>query len=253
MTLETEVARLSRTGTIFVFAAVALAIAAGAELGLSLHNSWATWGLAVISTVSSLALVGLVRERREHDRRIVGFERQLEEAKRELRELATSDGLTGLKNRRAFREKLDDEFNRATRYGLPLSVVLLDLDHFKRFNDAFGQAGGDKVLNTLGRLLLEGARSTDVVARCGGDEFAIILTNTDAEGAKTAADRYREAIAAAPWELRAITASFGVTTLGNHESGAGLISAAATALHCAKRHGRNCVHQSDRFVPVAAG
>lgn len=187
--------------------------------------------------------------RREHERRLEDYQRMLEEANAELQELATTDPLSGLKNRRAFREKLDEEFARATRYGAPLSVLLLDVDHFKKFNDAFGHPAGDEVLKKVARLLTDNARSTDFVARYGGEEFAVILPNADREGALVQAERCRQAIADAPWEQRGVTASFGVSTLGlAHEDGSSLISEADEALYLSKKEGRNCVHHAGALL-----
>jgi len=167
---------------------------------------------------------------------------ELEETNARLRDLATMDGLTGLKNHRAFQERLREEVDRATRYNIPLSVVLMDVDHFKDYNDAFGHPAGDAVLRRIAEVLLSTARSTDLVARYGGEEFVVMLPEADAESARYAAERFRVAIEAIPWRERKVTASFGVATLSLAIlSPAALIGQADAALYRAKRHGRNCV------------
>ena len=100
---------------------------------------------------------------------------QLEETNKELEALATTDGLTGLKNRRTFGEKLTEEHARAVRYHQPLSLLLLDVDHFKQYNDTFGHPAGDVVLRSVAQALGSTARDTDVAARYGGEEFVLIL------------------------------------------------------------------------------
>ncbi len=190
-----------------------------------------------------------VTERRGTERLLDDYRRNLEDANRRLaaanarlEELATTDALTGLKNRMVLQQQLDEEHRRALRYEEPLSLVLLDVDHFKAFNDTFGHPAGDEVLQQLGRLLRETARTTDVVARFGGEEFAVLLPRTDFEGAIRLAERFRHAIASASWERRLVTASFGVASVEREmtESSA-LVSAADTAMYRAKQLGRNRV------------
>ena len=139
---------------------------------------------------------------------------ELEAANGELERLATTDGLTGPKNSRTFRERLAEEFRRAARYGLPLSLMMLDVDRFKQYNDSFGHPAGDAVLAQIADILCRKTRETDLVARYGGEEFVVILPLTDGEGALVIAERVRAAIAAAPWDQRAVTASVGVASLG---------------------------------------
>jgi len=166
----------------------------------------------------------------------------LEEANLRLDALATTDGLTGVKNRRAFGEKLAEEITRSTRYGPPLSLLLLDVDKFKQYNDTFGHPAGDEVLKTVARLLLEQARATDFVARYGGEEFTLVLPDTGAEGAVVMAERLRAVLEAAPWAQRAVTASFGAATLSREiNTDTALIGAADRALYDSKENGRNRV------------
>jgi diguanylate cyclase (GGDEF)-like protein/PAS domain S-box-containing protein len=134
---------------------------------------------------------------------------QLEAANALLHSLATTDGLTGLKNHRAFQERLVEEFERARRYEAPLSVILLDVDQFKQYNDTYGHQEGDRVLKILADVMCNVARETDYLARYGGEEFVILLPNTGREGALRAAERYRSALEAHAWPLRSVTASLG--------------------------------------------
>jgi diguanylate cyclase (GGDEF)-like protein/PAS domain S-box-containing protein len=187
------------------------------------------------------------------------YERRLEEAQRNLRQeqeklqemnnrlsdLASLDALTQLRNRRAFEERLEDELRRSRRHGYATSLVLLDIDYFKAFNDAYGHPAGDEVLRQVGRLLRRTLRASDFAARYGGEEFAIILPNTDAEGAGVAAEHIREAIQTATWTERSITASVGVATWGGLVTTAdALIDQADRALYISKQAGRNRVSQS---------
>jgi diguanylate cyclase (GGDEF)-like protein/PAS domain S-box-containing protein len=168
--------------------------------------------------------------------------RQLEELNVRLEALATTDGLTGLKNHRTFQERLLEEVRRAVRYGAPLSILMLDVDRFKTYNDAFGHPAGDAILRKIAEVIKTTARTTDVVARYGGEEFAVILPETDREQARIAAERFRAAIEATPWPEWAVTASFGVATLARTASDSvALIAQADAALYQSKRIGRNCV------------
>jgi diguanylate cyclase (GGDEF)-like protein len=164
----------------------------------------------------------------------------LARANAHLERLATTDGLTGLKNHRTFQGSLVTEYARARRYETPLSIVLLDVDHFKTFNDTFGHPAGDAVLCRVGSLLQQTARTTDIVARYGGEEFALLLPETPSEGAECIAERLRQAVAAAGWDHRNVTVSVGVSSLEDDTpSPAALVEAADRALYTSKRNGRN--------------
>jgi len=168
-----------------------------------------------------------------------------------LADLATIDGLTGVKNHRAFQEHLDTEWQRRARTTAPLSVILFDVDHFKQYNDAYGHPGGDEVLRTIGRLLNQFARDSDLVARYGGEEFAVIAADTDVEGAVALAERLRAAIEDAKWPHRAVTASFGVSTSSlSTQQPQELIAAADSALYRSKALGRNQVTHSRTLIDV---
>ncbi len=190
-----------------------------------------------------------ITDRREHESQLDSYRQRLEEANRQLKLLATTDALTGLQNRRAFQERLVEEVERAQRYGQPVSLLLLDVDHFKQFNDSFGHLVGDEVLKQVSRILEATARISDYVARFGGEEFAIILPSTDSCGALILAERFREAIASEPFPDRRITASLGVATLSRQSHGLSdiidgltLIKGADEALYFSKQNGRNQVH-----------
>jgi diguanylate cyclase (GGDEF)-like protein len=159
-----------------------------------------------------------------------------------LQILSTTDALTGLHNRRAFNAMFTEEFLNAKRAGKPLSLILCDIDHFKRFNDTLGHPAGDRLLQTVSAALRRGARGTDHVARLGGDEFAIILPNTTCDVARQLADRLRKAVKAQFAGEPAVTLSIGVADFQpGMESGTTLFSQADRALYEAKRQGRDSV------------
>ena len=161
---------------------------------------------------------------------------------------ASSDSLTGLKNHRAFQELLRQELDQANHNDAPLSILLLDVDRFQSYNDRFGHFAGDTVLRNMAGILRATARSTDLVARFGGEEFAILLPETDEGAARAIAERFRSAIEAVSWPMRQITASIGIATLGLNATGpTALIAQAEHALRQSKDHGRNmATHASKR-------
>ena len=166
----------------------------------------------------------------------------LQDANSKLSELAALDGLTQLRNRRAFEERLEDETRRWRRHGNEVSLVLLDIDHFKSYNDTYGHPKGDEVLRAVGRLLRRSIRAADFAARYGGEEFAVILPNTNEAGSLVVAEQLRRTIAEATWEDRTITASIGVATMSEEiSSPEQLVDAADRALYRSKLAGRNRV------------
>ena len=172
----------------------------------------------------------------------------LESANRELERLATTDGLTGLKNHRYFQETLDQELKRARRHPHPLTLLMVDIDHFKWFNDAHGHPEGDDVLRGVAHLLQNRLRSTDLVARYGGEEFAVVLLDTDAtQGTQTAGQLARVVRETAfvgedTQPMGRITVSIGVAAYPEDaESRELLIRRADLALYEAKRQGRDGV------------
>ncbi|MBK8206493.1 MAG: diguanylate cyclase [Planctomycetes bacterium] len=163
-------------------------------------------------------------------------------------ERAQRDSLTRLYNHGHFQEALRNEIDRAGRYGNPLSVIMLDIDHFKRFNDTWGHQTGDRVLKQTALLLSALVRVTDLPARYGGEEFALLLPQTDYAHAMELAERLRvgverKVVVSGPkGEKIGVTASFGVATFPKYaEDAAGLVSIADEALYYSKEKGRNCI------------
>jgi diguanylate cyclase (GGDEF)-like protein len=166
--------------------------------------------------------------------------RELAEANARLAQLAVTDGLTGLYNHRHFHERLALEVERSGRNGLPLALFMIDVDHFKHYNDENGHPAGDDILRQLARLLAEGRRVNDFVARYGGEEFAAVLVDTSKLTAFQVADKLRERVAAEVG--RKITISVGVAAFPEDAADAeGLVRSADAALYRAKAAGRNCV------------
>jgi len=169
------------------------------------------------------------------------------DADQQLRVLATRDALTGLANRAFMNLQFELEYERARRYDRPLTLLLVDLDHFKRVNDTYGHQAGDLVLQTVARALLERIRSHDIGARYGGEEFAVMLPETTKTGAAILAERLRLVIASLKIvfdeHVIPITASIGIAEI-DHLAPPGLedlIARADAALYRAKGAGRNCV------------
>jgi len=174
---------------------------------------------------------------------------------RRLEYLSTTDEVTGLRTRRFVNDTLRVEFQRARRYGQSLSVLMADLDHFKRVNDKFGHPAGDAVLRATAERLQEQLRATDLGGRYGGEEFVVVLPHNDLSSATQAAERWRAMIADKPFLVTGgreiqVTMSVGVATfersMGSPDE---LVSAADTALYIAKENGRNRV---ECFEPDAS-
>jgi diguanylate cyclase (GGDEF)-like protein/PAS domain S-box-containing protein len=165
---------------------------------------------------------------------------ELEEANQQLKELSLTDALTGMRNRRALEQRLEVEFSMARRKRRALTMVLLDIDHFKQVNDREGHAAGDEVLCEVAGHLQACVRMTDMAARYGGEEFGVILTETDAGNALAWAERLKDAMARAVWKYGAVTLSMGIAPLCDDVAGvADLVERADRALYAAKRNGRN--------------
>ena len=193
-----------------------------------------------------------ITERKRAEQQMQATNEWLAEANEHLNNLANTDGLTGLNNHRVFQERLAVEFERSARYQTPLSLLLLDVDKFKQFNDTYGHPAGDKVLKDVAKILQTAARNVDVVARYGGEEFVIILPEADTEGALSAAERVRAAIAGAAWDERDITVSIGVATFTLHTpTQAALIEQADKALYASKTAGRNRVTHHNALFDLA--
>jgi diguanylate cyclase (GGDEF)-like protein len=187
----------------------------------------------------------LIKYKEERDR-AEALARSLKIANEKLSSLALLDGLTGLYNHMHFQEQLDREFERALRYKRPFSLLMLDLDHFKKINDSYGHRIGDLVLKKIAALIEENVRKNDIAARYGGEEFAIIAPETDLKGAAVLAERIRASlekteIPADSFTIKA-TISIGVATYVPGKKTAtksDLFDAADSALYESKRNGRN--------------
>lgn len=190
--------------------------------------------------------------------RIRSLTQALEEKTRTLGRLATMDALTGIGNRRSFDERLRSELTRAVATGRPLSLVLLDLDHFKSVNDTFGHAVGDELLRAFGRLLADSTRACDLPYRFGGEEFAVLCPDSTADDACTLAERIRAAFQRASGAATAAgtrTCSIGVSgtdVLQDDPSSDNLLTTADAALYRAKDSGRNCVCRFDALFDTRA-
>jgi diguanylate cyclase (GGDEF)-like protein len=170
------------------------------------------------------------------------FAAELKQAHEIQERLASIDDLTGAYNRRRFFELCDAEVRRARRYGHPMSVLLLDVDHFKSVNDSLGHAVGDVVLKSVTGKCRESIRQNDVLARIGGDEFAILLPETGIDAGERLADRIRTAVEASG----SVTVSIGLAELGTRDIDADrLMGMADAALYGAKFNGRNRVVRAD--------
>lgn len=170
--------------------------------------------------------------------------RRVTEQTSELIEMAQTDPLTGCHNRRSFMREADSEFDRFKRYGGVFAVIMLDIDHFKSVNDTYGHAAGDEVIRALARISLEQTRSSDVLGRLGGEEFAVLLPEATIESATLTGEKLRAAFAAASVEHNGktirFTASLGVTVAGkDDEEFFNVLNRADEALYVAKHGGRN--------------
>ncbi|HVK99554.1 MAG TPA: diguanylate cyclase, partial [Dongiaceae bacterium] len=173
---------------------------------------------------------------------------ELEIANKRLEELTYTDGLTGIRNRRYLNRALEREFSRAKREKLPLSLLLIDIDHFKQFNDKYGHLVGDDCLRTVASTIENSAlRENDIVARYGGEEFCVLLPNTDQAGAHQVAELIRQRVLDADFQVGGqrvtITVSVGLTTCipERHHEIEQFVAAADGALYQSKHNGRNQV------------
>jgi len=203
-----------------------------------------------VSTVVHRALdkFDLLRRNNELMARLKQNMVELERMNRDLEDLAKHDGLTGLLNNRSLREALDLEVSRAERYKHPFSVIFMDLDHFKQFNDTHGHLAGDELLKDLARLFRSKSRAVTVLARYGGEEFVALAPETPKEGAMIYAERLRRQVEEHSFKgeesqpLGDVTISIGVATFPEDGTdGATLIEHADKALYEAKESGRNRV------------
>jgi diguanylate cyclase (GGDEF)-like protein len=197
--------------------------------------------LSFVLTIGQCAFVGLygsTMRKMLYDR---SFE--LKAAYKRIEELAELDELTGASNRRCIMRMLEEEIARATRSGSPCSIALIDLDWFKRINDAYGHPTGDEVLRTFSITMFANVRSIDRFGRYGGEEFLLVLPEMDAGQGMRALDRLRTIIADLDWSAFSpgmkVTMSAGVATLNRNETSDLILARADSALYAAKAQGRN--------------
>jgi diguanylate cyclase (GGDEF)-like protein len=261
----------------------ALVAQAAAHAGLSLYLGRPWEPLQLQLTVENLVrahrlarknerlLLSLQEQQREVEAMAQNLEARirertvaLEEANRRLSQLAATDGLTGLYNHRYLQDHLVLEVERSLRTGVPLGMLMVDVDHFRLYNNRFGHQTGDEVLRRVARLISDHRRVNDVVARYGGEEFALLLINADQRVAANIAERLRARVAAEPFPQTdqfpggRITISVGVAACpGDSTTAAGLLAAADAALFRAKHGGRNQVRIAGEpdpcFVPGQTG
>jgi len=196
-----------------------------------------------ISTIVNRVIEKLTQEHQSKE-----IVENLKDENKELNHIAQRDGLTQLYNHRFFKERFTEEVSRANRYNHELSLIFLDVDHFKIFNDRNGHPAGDKLLTILAKLLQDRVRTVDIVARYGGEEFVIVLPETQKKGALTLANAVRKQISEYPFTGREnqpehkVTVSIGIATYPHDGMSAeALIKHSDDALYLAKRNGRNRV------------
>ncbi len=199
----------------------------------------------VVLQAKVAAMYRLVRMQRA----LVKLTEQLNEANQELHRISLIDGLTGIANRRLFDETLVREWRRCARLQKPISIVMLDVDFFKKYNDKYGHQAGDECLKTIAKQVASAVpRASDLAARYGGEEFVLILSETDEEGARRVANRIRQMVVGLKMvhedsQHGYITLSCGVSSVlpGEELSVDKLVKSADNALYLAKKHGRNAV------------
>ena len=214
------------------------------------------WAIGILAGAVFAQTLGIIKSIREKN---IQLYRQTEDlqaladdlraANARLAELAVTDPMTGLYNNRHFQQRLREEMTRAIRHGTPLALIMMDIDNFKHYNDTFGHPEGDELLTRLAGILRETVREGDVVCRYGGEEFAIILPQTDAQEAFLVADRVRNAVEECPFPGREqqphgkVTLSAGIAVYPVNASTVGeLIKRADEALYKAKQQDKNTVH-----------
>ena len=183
--------------------------------------------------------------------RIKELHDQLKQANFKLQELVDIDDLTGLYNMRSIYERIEQELNRGQRFGRNTAVIMMDMDRFKTVNDTFDHLFGSAVLKDVGRIIFKVLRKVDFAARYGGDEFLIVLTETETKGTLTFCERLRKAIKENPFQHGGqsinLTASLGVAISNSREKidARALVRSADRALYLSKESGRDCIHLFD--------
>lgn len=200
----------------------------------------------------------LGREIAERERAEIILRHEVDEREKlecRLKEMVNTDALTGVLSRRGWMAALENELRRARRFGASVSLLLVDIDHFKHINDSYGHAAGDLVLSSLSRVFKLNVRTIDSIGRLGGDEFAILLPGTGLDGARIAAEKIRASIGQTPIDFgpvgTAITVSIGVAMrTQDDDDGEQLLADADAALYRAKENGRNCIASVSVLEPV---
>ena len=193
-----------------------------------------------------------VTKERQAEQALQRSQQQLRDVNLKLHKLSFTDGLTRIRNRRGLEDSLQREFDRARRTESPLSLLMLDVDHFKEFNDAYGHIAGDQVLQRIAVLMKQNTRKYDLVARYGGEEFVALLPDTLEQEAQAIATRLCLSVSADNWKHRCITVSVGVGSLQPHiVTPAAFIDSVDHALYEAKHQGRNQVRLVSSAPPYA--
>jgi len=219
----------ARRGVVLLFSMVAAVLVAGAGVAArNMRGAIAEPSLAMANFLLVVLFYRLIMRRQDLERR--------------LENLAMTDPLTGLANRRALETALESAVSRAKRHSSDLSVIFMDVDHFKQFNDRFGHKAGDEVLRAVARVVQSSVRVEDVAGRYGGEEFLVVLPETGEAGSVTTAERIRAGVRALDLPLPPVTISLGVATLGAQSSNvAALVAQADEALYVSKQSGRDRV------------
>ncbi|MDQ2755963.1 MAG: diguanylate cyclase [Actinomycetota bacterium] len=239
--------RTQRDGVVGALQSEGLLAGAAAPI----HHEGALWGAIALGTQAPERLTDDLLSELTRFAELVQISLGNLQAWSTLAEQAGNDALTGLPNRRSFDAHLEREVASARRDGRLLSLAMMDIDHFKKVNDAFGHPAGDRVLTDIAAILTGVARGSEMIARIGGEEFVWVLPGTSAAGAVTVADRARRAVADHDFgPIGQVTISIGISSTADSEETA-LLDAADQALYRAKRSGRNTVisHDDDGFSP----
>ncbi len=218
------------------------------EVGHEAEDDAERWEFVITTVIfSSMALIGPTVV----GARIIRRDQALQE---EVTRLSQEDHLTGLLNRRRVTQLLEQEVHRALRYDTSFSVILMDIDHFKEINDHFGHQAGDTALRKVADVIKTALRAPDSVGRWGGEEFLIILAETDIDGGLSLAEKLRSRVESAyVGRIGHRTASFGVTAFEDGDDIGSIIARADAGLYAAKRGGRNRVEKVPAGEKAASG
>ena len=234
-----------------------LALVLPATLDFALQDSMPERLMAVAAVLFMIVAYRSLRITNHFVQRSHSLSHELQKAKEHAETLARTDFLTGMNNRRSFYDLCETPFRLARRHGQDLAVILFDIDRFKEINDAHGHAVGDEVIRSLARIVASTGRESDIAGRVGGEEFAILLPQTNARDAQELAERLRERMEQSVVHLDhgevKFTASFGVVQMGSEcESLEALVTAADGAMYQAKERGKNFVFVATPPAPEDA-